>query len=124
MTRKKILIVDDEKVIADVIQELLTLEGYIAVTANNGVMGFEKFNEEKPDLVLTDFMMPFMNGIELIKEIRKNPENDNVPIILTSSMSKVSSFENEGWQKFIKKPTDINTIMDSIIELLKFYANK
>ena len=121
MTKKKLLIVDDEKIILDVLQELLVLEGYIVTTAYNGIQGLEKFNDSRPDLVMTDMMMPLMNGRDLIKEIRKNPVNNNIPIILTSSMTNVSAFTNEGWQLFIKKPADIDFIIESIKVLLDKY---
>ncbi|NOT80354.1 MAG: response regulator [Bacteriovoracaceae bacterium] len=121
MSKKRLLIVDDEKIILDLLQDLLTLEGYIVSTACNGLQGLEKFNESRPDLVMTDMMMPLMNGRDLIKEIRKNPVNNNIPIILTSSMSNVSAFTNEGWQLFIKKPSDIDFIIESIKVLLDKY---
>ena len=121
MRKKKLLIVDDEKIILDLLQGLLTLEGYIVSTACNGLQGLEKFNISRPDLVMTDMMMPLMNGRDLIKEIRKNPENNNIPIILTSSMTNVSAFTNEGWQLFIKKPPDIDYIVQSIKVLLDKY---
>jgi len=121
MTKKKLLIVDDEKIILDVLQELLVLEGYIVTTAYNGIQGLEKFYDSRPDLVMTDMMMPLMNGRDLIKEIRKNPVNNNIPIILTSSMTNVSAFTNEGWQLFIKKPADIDFIIESIKVLLDKY---
>lgn len=121
MTKKRLLIIDDEKIILDILQELLILEGYIVTTAYNGLQGLEKFNDSRPDLVMTDMMMPLMNGRDLIKEIRKNPENNNIPIILTSSMTNVSAFTNEGWQLFIKKPPDIDFIIESIKVLLDKY---
>ncbi len=119
MSEKKILIVDDEIVLAEVLQQILIAEGYEVTTAYNGLLALEQFQKSKPNLIITDFMMPYMNGIEFIKEIRSSAANDDVAIVLTSSMANVAEFKNEGWQLFIKKPVDIDVMINSIIEVLE-----
>jgi DNA-binding response OmpR family regulator len=115
---KKILVVDDEKDIVSTLKELLEMEGYEVATAYDVKVALLKFHEEKPDLVITDMMMPEISGLQLIKTIRSGSFHNNVPIILMSAMANFLKQEAEGWQVFIKKPTDIDIILDSIKKLL------
>ena len=76
---KKILIVDDEKPISDIIKFNMTKEGYEVVTAFNGREAIELFEAEKPDIIILDLMLPEIDGLEVAKTIRKT---SSVPIII------------------------------------------
>lgn len=76
---KKILVVDDERPISDIIKFNLTKEGYEVVTAFDGREALEQFEAEKPDLVILDLMLPELDGLEVAKEIRKT---SHTPIII------------------------------------------
>lgn len=69
-------------------------------------------------MVLTDISMPVMNGIELIKAIRHDLLNITVPILVVSSMRLRNGEVNPGWNKFLQKPSDIDTMLSTIAELL------
>ncbi len=71
MTERKILVVDDELPIADILKFKLEKEGYQVAIANDGVEALEKFEEFKPDLMLLDIMLPLMDGMEVCREVRK-----------------------------------------------------
>ena len=77
---KKILIVDDEKPISDIIKFNLTKEGYETVTAFDGREAIAKFEEENPDLIILDLMLPELDGLEVAKE---------VPILKSFSINRV-----------------------------------
>ena len=79
---RKILIVDDEKNIVDIIAFNLKKEGYTVITAADGEEGVQKAMEENPDLILLDIMMPKMDGYEVCKKIR---EKKNTPIIMLTA---------------------------------------
>ena len=79
---KKILIVDDEKPISDIIKFNMTKEGYEVVTAFNGREAIELFEAEKPDIIILDLMLPEIDGLEVAKTIRKT---SSVPIIMLSA---------------------------------------
>lgn len=100
----KILVVDDEKSIVNIISYNLKKEGYEVITANNGADGYKIFNEEKPDLILLDIMMPEMDGYEVCKKIR---EKSNVPIIMLTAraeeIDKVIGLEL-GADDYVTKP--------------------
>lgn len=101
---KKILIVDDEKPISDIIKFNLTKEGYDIVTAFDGCEAVTIFEEEKPDLIILDLMLPELGGLEVAKEIRKT---SHVPIIMLSA--KDSEFDKVigleiGADDYVTKP--------------------
>ncbi|HEQ6503514.1 TPA: response regulator YycF [Streptococcus pyogenes] len=101
---KKILIVDDEKPISDIIKFNLTKEGYDIVTAFDGREAVTIFDEEKPDLIILDLMLPELDGLEVAKEIRKT---SHVPIIMLSA--KDSEFDKVigleiGADDYVTKP--------------------
>ncbi|HFX4788891.1 TPA: response regulator YycF [Streptococcus pyogenes] len=101
---KKILIVDDEKPISDIIKFNLTKEGYDIVTAFDGREAVTIFEEEKPDLIILDLMLPEFDGLEVAKEIRKT---SHVPIIMLSA--KDSEFDKVigleiGADDYVTKP--------------------
>ena len=79
---KKILVVDDEKPISDIIKFNLIKEGYEVVTAFDGKEALKRFDDENPDLIILDWMLPELEGLEVAKEIRKS---SHVPIIMLSA---------------------------------------
>ena len=101
---KKILVVDDERPISDIIKFNLTKEGYEVVTAFDGREALEQFEAENPDLVILDLMLPELDGLEVAKEIRKT---SHTPIIMLSA--KDSEFDKVigleiGADDFVTKP--------------------
>ena len=101
---KKILIVDDEKPISDIIKFNLTKEGYETVTAFDGREAIAKFDEENPDLIILDLMLPELDGLEVAKEVRKI---SHIPIIMLSA--KDSEFDKVigleiGADDYVTKP--------------------
>lgn len=101
---KKILIVDDEKPISDIIKFNLTKEGYEAITAFDGREAITKFEEKDPDLIILDLMLPELDGLEVAKEVRKT---SHIPIIILSA--KDSEFDKVigleiGADDYVTKP--------------------
>ncbi len=82
---KTLLIVDDEVDITEMLQAFLELVGYRVVIASDGNEALRKAASEKPDLVITDMMMPGMDGAELIQKLRAQPDTREVPIITMSA---------------------------------------
>ncbi|MED4024541.1 cell wall metabolism DNA-binding response regulator WalR, partial [Priestia aryabhattai] len=104
MMGKKILVVDDEKPIADILKFNLEKEGFEIVMAHDGDEAIEKANEEQPDMVLLDIMLPGKDGLEVCREIRKSSE---MPIIMLtakdSEIDKVLGLEL-GADDYVTKP--------------------
>lgn len=101
---KKILVVDDEKPISEIVKYNLVKEGYEVYTAFDGEEALEKVTEVEPDLVLLDLMLPKMDGLEVAREIRKTY---NMPIIMVtakdSEIDKVLGLEL-GADDYVTKP--------------------
>ncbi|ATO42459.1 response regulator YycF [Loigolactobacillus coryniformis] len=101
---KKILVVDDEKPISDIVKFNLTKEGYDVVTAYDGEEALTKVNEVNPDLILLDLMLPKIDGLEVAREVRK--DHDMPIIMLTakdSEIDKVLGLEM-GADDYVTKP--------------------
>ncbi|MBD8732535.1 response regulator transcription factor [Pseudomonas sp. CFBP 13710] len=114
-----ILIVDDEYLIADILGYALEDEGYKAFTASNGKRALEIFDSESPALVITDFMMPGMNGLELAQKIRSHASLGSVPILLMSgAQGGVGRATPELFNAVYDKPFDINKVVARIRELV------
>lgn len=103
----KILVCDDERHIVRLIQVNLERQGYQVVTAFDGKEGLEKIRSEKPNLVVLDVMMPYMDGFEVLKSLRREPETENLPVImLTAKAQDKDVFEgyHYGADMYLTKP--------------------
>lgn len=104
---RKILAVDDEKHIVRLVQVNLERQGYEVVTANDGKEALQKVDDERPDLVVLDVMMPYMDGFEVLQNLRRNPSTRDIPVImLTAKAQDADVFK--GWQSgvdcYLTKP--------------------
>ncbi|MDM8536051.1 transporter substrate-binding domain-containing protein [Desulfobacterales bacterium HSG17] len=117
----KILMVDDNKFNLSVFKDLLTPLGFIIIQAENGVEGLERVLEFKPEVIITDLVMPKMNGIELIQQIRKSRDLKDI-IIFATSASVYSEDQknsiNAGADSFFSKPIDADYILDQLQQFL------
>ncbi len=91
MAKRKILVVDDEIDFLEMIKLRLEANGYNVITAMNGNEALEKFAKEKPSAILLDILMPGMDGIDVLKKIRK--ENTNIPVFIITAFSNEERFK-------------------------------
>ena len=126
MANEKILVVDDDANICELLRLYLTKEGYQVTVANDGEEGLEKFNAVKPDMVLLDVMMPRMDGLEVCRRIRKA---GNTPVMMLTAkgetFDKVLGLEL-GADDYITKPfspTELNARVDSLYRRIEVHAN-
>lgn len=106
-----ILIVDDEQPLRDFLGMMLEDAGYEVRKAVHGVHALEIMEQEQPDLVISDVMMPLLNGVELCRRLK---ESDDIPVILMSAGGS-ELVEHSGADAFIAKPFDV-TNMESLVE--------
>jgi two-component system copper resistance phosphate regulon response regulator CusR len=120
MSERKILIVEDERKIADTLKVGLTEQGYYAEVAYDGVIGQKLLETHAYDLVIVDINLPGINGYDLCKFIRK--KNNNLPVIMLTSMStlndKIEGY-NAGTDDYIVKPFEFRELVMKIRVLLK-----
>lgn len=112
MSLGTILIVDDEKAIVDILKFNLTKEGFDTICAYDGAEGFRLAQQDKPDLILLDVMLPYMDGFEVCKKLRE--AHDNVPIIMITAREeetdKVFGLEL-GADDYITKPFSLRELV-------------
>jgi len=104
---RKILAVDDEKHIVRLVQVNLERQGFEVITAGDGKEALQKVEDERPDLVVLDVMMPYMDGFEVLQTLRRNPATREIPVImLTAKAQDADVFR--GWQSgvdmYLTKP--------------------
>ena len=116
----KILVVEDDIQIQELIVEFLESENYIVDTASDGVEGYEKFKENKYDLVILDVMMPKLDGYSLCKMIKKNDEEVGI-IFLTAlgdENSEIKGFDLKA-DDYISKPFSFNILIKRVEAVLR-----
>lgn len=116
------MVVDDELDLLDLIEYNLRREGFDVLKAENGESGIELANQENPNLILLDIMMPKMSGIEVCELIRKNPNLKHIPIIfLTARSDEKTEIEglNMGADDFITKPISTSKLISRIKAVLR-----
>lgn len=106
-----ILIVDDEQPILDLLRDIFEEEGYTVLAARNGKDAAALVRQSSVDIVLTDYMMPQMDGTKLIEALRANPHTADVPVLL---MSAVNVPKSNGYNALIRKPFDIASVLDRV----------
>lgn len=110
--KKLILLVEDEVTLSMIIRDALEEEGYLVVTAGNGLQGIDCFYKQHPDLIIADIMMPEVDGFEMVRRIRK--EDKVVPVLFLSARSStddiVTGFEL-GANDYVRKPFSLRELV-------------
>nr|WP_321227210.1 response regulator transcription factor [uncultured Psychroserpens sp.] len=118
----KILLVDDEPDILEIVGYNLSNEGYQVITAENGIEGVKKAKKEKPQLIILDVMMPEMDGIEACEQIRKIPDLSNTIITFLTARgedySQMAGFD-AGADDYITKPIKPKVLVSKVKALLR-----
>jgi CheY-like chemotaxis protein len=111
---KEILVVDDEPNIRFLVRVTLEAAGYEVVEAHHGVAALERAKESRPDLVVTDLMMPVMGGRALIERLRSNPETAAIPILVISANGNLDVGEADA---ALSKPFDPDELLENVCTL-------
>jgi CheY-like chemotaxis protein len=122
MTVKRILVIDDEDLIREVVKEMLEAEGYVVSMAANGKEGLRLYQKELPDLIITDIFMPEMEGLETIRELQR--DSPEVKIIAISGggekgmLSFLTYAKRFGALRTLEKPFAREELLTTVRELL------
>jgi CheY-like chemotaxis protein len=84
-TPTRVLVVDDESHIVHVVRLKLSNAGYDVLSAADGEEGYESACKHRPDLIITDYQMPYMTGLEMCRRLRQNPDTENIPVLMLSA---------------------------------------
>lgn len=116
---KKILVVDDDFEIVELIRNRLEANQYTVLTASDGVAGFALANTEKPDLIVLDVLMPNMDGYTFVQEMKKSDELKKIPIIIVTAKQDMEEiFLNEGVSCCLFKPLETGVFLDKVQQLI------
>jgi len=124
MEQKTILVIDDVEENADIIKTKLQYAGFTAVIATDGESGVKMALEQKPHLILCDIMLPQMDGWEVLKQLRQDPNTATIPVIFMTAYTTLhfsgekKRAKEEGAVDFLKKPFDLS----EMVELVRKYT--
>lgn len=121
MRAKKVLVVDDEEFVRQLIQIKLKFCGIDTIEAVNGADAVEIAIAEKPDLILLDVMMPKMNGFEACQKLKSHHETAGIPIVMLTARGDPSAKErgeNAGALEYLTKPFSPQKLAERVIEIL------
>jgi two-component system response regulator AtoC len=116
---EKILVIEDDKITRRLIKEILSRTGYDVIEAEDGAKGLEAFKSEKPDLVITDYQMPVMNGLRVLSEVRSG--NPNVPVIMLTGFGDIALTIKSiqiGAFDFLEKPINAPQLKEIVTSAL------
>ncbi len=112
---RTVLVVDDEFGVAEVLDAILTDEGFHVVTATNGRQALARIAERRPDLMLLDYMMPILDGVGVLHALAANPSASGLPVVVMSALPEEAiSFATTRYQAFLRKPFRIRSVLAAI----------
>jgi DNA-binding response OmpR family regulator len=115
--KEKILFVEDNLITREALKDILVLKGYDVYTASDGLEALDVLEEVTPSLILSDIMMPNMNGYEFFEKVKSNPAWNTMPFIfLTAKMEREDVIRGKklGADDYLTKPVDIDELIASI----------
>ncbi|MCP4652053.1 MAG: response regulator [Candidatus Omnitrophica bacterium] len=123
MARAKILVVDDNPDIVEMVQLRLQANDYSVVTALDGMQALEKAESEQPDLILLDISMPGMDGFETGSKLKKNPVTEDIPIIMVTAKGQhndvLQAIAEVGAKGYVIKPYRPEVLLEKVETVLR-----
>ena len=118
---KKILLIEDDRILRENTAELLELSSYVVITASNGRVGIEKAMEVSPDIIICDIMMPELDGYSVLLELSLDKSTCDIPFVFLSAKTEPKDIFkgiDMGANDHIKKPFDESTLLSTIARAL------
>jgi DNA-binding response OmpR family regulator len=116
-----VLVVEDDPVILRLLEVNFELEGFGVLLAHDGAEGIAAAREHKPDLIVSDIMMPHTSGLELVQTLKSDPETKGIPIILLSAKAQTADLKvglDAGADGYVTKPFEPLDLVERVNELL------
>jgi DNA-binding response OmpR family regulator len=120
MAPMTVLVIDDDPVIVKLLRVNFELEGFNVISASDGLEGVEKARKERPDVVISDIMMPTMNGLELVSTLKSDPVTADLPVLLLSAKAQMADVQRGfelGADDYVTKPFDPIELIDKVTAL-------
>ena len=118
----RVLVIDDNEDYRTSFREVLELENYDTLEAENGLIGIAMIQQHVPDIILCDVEMPVMNGIDVLRTIKADPRLAKIPFIIITGQSEqeiVQTAHDLGVTAFLNKPLPIKELLDVIVRFLQ-----
>ncbi len=123
MDKKKILVVEDEAPLLNALCDKLNKENFEALGARNGLEGLEMIKANKPDLIIMDVVMPVMDGLTMLYNLKTEPELKEIPVIILSNLSDsediLTAMERSTYDYLIKSDVSLEEVVTRIKTRLK-----
>jgi two-component system phosphate regulon response regulator PhoB len=123
---KKIVIVEDEPSVADVLGEMMRLSGYQVVKIHSSTSAMSVIRTELPDAILLDMMMPDISGIEVLRFMRREPSLKHIPVVIVSARSMPSDIQagmEAGASAYLPKPVGLTELLETVAEVIRAAEN-
>jgi CheY-like chemotaxis protein len=115
----KVLLADDNEMMIKILSNIMESEGYLVSSAENGLEAYKIAVQEKPDIIITDFLMPVMDGAALIRKLKSHLATRYIPIIMLTAKTKEDMDGiNAGADDYLTKPVDAKNLLGSVNRLL------
>lgn len=118
---KKIVIVEDQPDVADLLEEMLSMDSYDVVKIHSSSGAVSLIQAEKPDLVLLDIMMPDVSGLEVLRFMRREPSMQKTPVVIVSAKTLAADIRaglDAGATAYLTKPVDLNRLRNTVAQAL------
>ena len=119
---KKIIIVEDQPEVADLLEEMLSLDGYQVIKIHSSTGGLSVVQAEEPDVVLLDIMMPDVSGLEVLRFMRREPGLQKTPVVIVSARTSSSDIRtglDAGATAYLTKPVDMDVLRETVARVIR-----
>jgi len=115
---KTILIADDDQAVLDILDDLFSAEGYQTLRAGHGAEARAILESTRPDLIVTDLVMPVLNGLDLCRAVLANPVTQTIPLVLISGHDSALQSVDFPYASVVRKPFDLDEILNVVVALI------
>jgi DNA-binding response OmpR family regulator len=119
--QRTVLVVDDDPVILRLLEVNFEMEGFTVRMANDGQEGLDSAQAERPDIIVSDVMMPKLSGLELVAGLKADPATASIPVILLSAKAQAADIQaglDAGADDYVTKPFEPLELVDRVLKLL------
>jgi len=125
--RKKIVLVEDQPAVADLFEEMLSIDGYQVIKIHSSTGALAIIRSEKPDAVLLDIMMPDVSGLEVLHFMRREPGMQQIPVVIVSAKTLPADIRTgmeAGATAYLTKPVDLNRLRRTVAQVIREGAER
>lgn len=124
---RNVLVIEDDKIMGQMVAEILDDVGFAVVTASNGTIAFEELQQKPVDFIVLDILLPKMDGFEIYSRLQANPDTKDIPVMIITAWADDRHMEKAskmGIQHFLAKPFTEDELLYEIYSLLRGHSHK